>query len=69
MLGPLLFIKDLETVVTNVECMKKFADDTKLGQTVQKEEDWANIQEAKDALMAWSSTTWGGWNSTCPSAR
>ncbi len=42
MLGPLLFIifiNDMDEVVRQINILKKFADDTKLGKTVQVEKD------------------------------
>jgi len=60
-LGPLLFlifINDIDDVLENVECLKKFADDTKLGCTVEKPEDRVCLQKALDALHQWS-VTWG----------
>jgi hypothetical protein len=60
-LGPLLFlifINNLDSVVEEVECLKKFADDTKLGNTVETPEDQARLQRALDALYQWS-ITWG----------
>jgi len=60
-LGPLLFlifINDLDSVLEEVECLKKFADDTKLGNTVETPEDQARLQRALDALYQWS-ITWG----------
>ena len=48
MLGPLLFvifINDLEDSVEGLlDILKKFADDTKLGQEVTKEEDRDRLQ-------------------------
>ena len=60
-LGPLLFlifINDLDSVLEEVECLKKFADDTKLGSMVKTPEDQARLKRALDALYQWS-TTWG----------
>ena len=60
-LGPLLFlifINDLDSVLEGVESMKKFADDTKIGGTVETAEDQAVIQRALDSLQQWAET-WG----------
>jgi ribonuclease P/MRP protein subunit RPP40 len=61
-LGPLLFvifINDMDdTVEGPVDILRKFADDTKLGRTVEKDEDRARLQEALDKLCSWASK-WG----------
>jgi ribonuclease P/MRP protein subunit RPP40 len=51
-LGPPLFtvfINDLDEVIKSIELLKKFADDTKLGQTATPEGQ-ARMQEALDKL-------------------
>jgi hypothetical protein len=61
-LGPLLFvifINDMDDTVEGlVDILRKFADDTKLGQTVEKDEDRARLQEALDKLCSWADK-WG----------
>ena len=60
-LGPLLFIifiNDLDDSVTMIDVVKKFADDTKVGQVMVTEEDRLKLQSALDALSDWAGT-WG----------
>ena len=60
-LGPLLFIifiNDMDEVVRQINILKKFADDTKLGKTVQVEKDREELQEALDQLCIWAEK-WG----------
>jgi hypothetical protein len=61
-LGPLLFvifINDLEDSVEGLlDILKKFADDTKLGQEVTKEEDRDRLQQALDESCLWAER-WG----------
>ncbi len=60
-LGPILFlvfINDLDSVVEEVEIVRKFADDTKMGQTVGSQEEKDKLQQAIDRLMEWA-TRWG----------
>jgi hypothetical protein len=61
-LGPLLFvifINDLEDSVEGLlDILKKFADDTKLGQEVTKEEDRDRLQQALDESCQWAER-WG----------
>ncbi len=60
-LGPLLFvifINDIDEAVVQVEVIKKFADDTKVGQTMTTPEDKDKLQAALDALCGWA-VTWG----------
>ena len=60
-LGPLLFlifINDLDDSVTMIDIIKKFADDTKVGQVMVTEEDRLKLQSALDALSDWAGT-WG----------
>jgi hypothetical protein len=59
-LGPPLFtvfINDLDDVIKCIELLKKFADDTKLGQTATPEGQ-ARMHEALDKLCEWA-RTWG----------
>ncbi len=78
-LGPLLFlvfINDLDSAA-RLEILKKFADDTKLGQTAATPEDREKLQRTLDDLCEWG-RTWGivfnvkkckvmhlGFNNTC----
>jgi hypothetical protein len=60
-LGPLLFvifINDIDEAVPEVEIIKKFADDTKVGQTVTDQEGREKLQAAIDGLCDWSQK-WG----------
>jgi len=60
-LGPLLFvifINDMDAMVSQIDTLKKFADDTKLGKTVRTEKDREELQEALDQLCAWADK-WG----------
>jgi hypothetical protein len=60
-LGPLLFvifINDIDEVVEKVEIIKKFADDTKIGQRMITHQDKQVLQEALDALCGWAKK-WG----------
>ncbi len=60
-LGPILFvvhINDIDLVVSMIELLKKFADDTKLGQRVRTPEQSARLQSALDALVKWAKD-WG----------
>ena len=56
-LGPLLFIifiNDLDLAAGNVETVAKFADDTKIGQTVETVEEVEQLQRALDGLCGWA---------------
>ena len=60
-LGPLLFlifINDLDCEAESVETILKFADDTKVAQTIRSSEDRDKLQMALDRLEAWTET-WG----------
>ncbi len=41
-----------------MDILRKFVDDSKLGQTVEKDEDRARLQEALDKLCSWAAK-WG----------
>ena len=59
MLGPILFlvfINDLDEAADMVSVLKKFADDTKLGQTVGTQQGRAALQHALDNLCKWADT-------------
>jgi hypothetical protein len=60
-LGPLLFlifINDIDEAAAAVDILRKFADDTKLGNTIRSEDDHRQLQEALNNLTAWSEK-WG----------
>ena len=60
-LGPvpfLLFINDLDLEATEKQIIKKFADDTKIAQTIETPEDAAELQETLNRLSAWE-LKWG----------
>ena len=60
-LGPILFviyINDIDLVIRLIDAVKKFADDTKLGQRVGTAEQRERLQAALDALTGWAAT-WG----------
>ncbi len=60
-LGPILFlvfINDLDSATKHIEILKKFADDTKMGQTVASAEDREKLQRALDSLIEWMEK-WG----------
>jgi hypothetical protein len=60
-LGPILFliyINDLDGAVQNVDLLKKFADDTKLGKVITTEKDKDDLQNALDSLCKWAEK-WG----------
>ncbi len=78
--GPLLFlvfINDLDSAARLIKILKKFADDTKLGQTAATPEDREKLQQTLDDLCE-RGRTWGmvfnvkkckvmhlGFNNTC----
>jgi hypothetical protein len=56
-LGPILFlifINDLDSVVEEVDIVRKFADDTKMGHRVDNMEGRERLQEAINKLVEWS---------------
>jgi hypothetical protein len=60
-LGPPLFtvfIDDIDLVVELIDILRKFADDTKLGNTASSPEDKEKLQLALDKLCEWA-RTWG----------
>ncbi len=60
-LGPVLFvvhINDIDLAVKLLEIIRKFADDTKLGQIVATQEQRDGLQAALSSLMDWA-TDWG----------
>ena len=60
-LGPvlfLLFINDLSLETTEKQLIKKFADDTKIAQTIESPEDAAELQNTLARLEAWA-VKWG----------
>jgi hypothetical protein len=60
-LGPILFlifINDLDSVAPMVEIITKFADDTKLGNTVDTQKGREELQEALNQMSNWA-RTWG----------
>ena len=54
----LIFINDLDCEAESVETILKFADDTKVAQTIRSSEDRDKLQMALDRLEAWTET-WG----------
>jgi hypothetical protein len=60
-IGPLafiIFINDLDLMVILINIMNKFADDTKLANTILSNVDVSNLQECLNRLVAWANT-WG----------
>ena len=54
-LGPLLFlifINNVDQAVHNIDIIKKFADDTKIGNTMVTMEDRTKLQQALDKSQA-----------------
>ena len=52
-LGPILFLifnNDLDGAASLIEILRKFADDTKLGQIMSTDEDKERLQQALDNL-------------------
>jgi len=61
LLGPVLFsiyINDIDLLVELLTLLIKFADDTKVANTIRSPEDAARLQACLDALMAWAAK-WG----------
>ncbi len=59
--GPILFlifINDLGRVARMIDALRKFADDTKLGQRAETMQERESMQEALDNLCQWADT-WG----------
>ena len=62
-LGPLLFvifINDLDDCTDMITTMRKFADDTKLGNVARNQEDCVKMQECINKLLTWAET-WSYW--------
>jgi hypothetical protein len=60
-LGPILFnifINDLDDTATARQLLKKFADDTKIGQIIESLSDAQELQATLDRLCEWAAT-WG----------
>ena len=60
-LGPhlfLIFINDIDQAVEQIDMIKKFTDDTKVGQVISTSEDRDRLQEALNELSRWADT-WG----------
>jgi len=56
-LGPILFtifINDIDGAATLADILRKFADDTKLGKIIRRQEDAAALQETLAKLEAWA---------------
>jgi hypothetical protein len=49
----LRFINYMDGAVRKIEILKKFADDTKMGQTAASKEDVENIQDTINKLVEW----------------
>ncbi len=54
----LIFINDLDTAAVFIDLLRKFADDTKLGQTAATAEESERLQQALTNLCEWSEK-WG----------
>ena len=60
-LGPvlfLIFINDLDKMATESQIIRKFADDTKIGQVIEGPEGAKELQETLDRLCQWA-VDWG----------
>jgi ribonucleases P/MRP protein subunit RPP40 len=60
-LGPvlfLIFINDIDFIRHLITVLKKFADDTKLGQKILNDSDRQNLQDCLDILCEWANK-WG----------
>eukprot|EP00061_Rhincodon_typus_P016263 g44383.t1 len=54
-LGPLLFVICINDLEENIaDLISEFADDTKIGEVVDSEEDFQRIQQDRDQLEAWA---------------
>ena len=56
--GPLAFltiIDDIDGAATLIKLIKKFADNTKLGQTIINDKDRDNLQECLYLICSWAS--------------
>ncbi len=53
-----VFIDDIDSVVDWIDLLRKFADDTKLGNTATSPEDRERLQLSLDKLCEWAKT-WG----------
>ena len=53
-LGPLLFVIFINDIDKAVECVKKFADDTKVGHIVTNPTDSETLQTALNNLSSWA---------------
>jgi hypothetical protein len=54
----LIFINDIDLAAADIEALVKFADDTKVGQTIRTEADRAALQTALTKLCEWTEK-WG----------
>ena len=60
-MGPLLFLifnSDIDQASERIDLIKKFTDDTKVGQVITTSEDRDRLQEALNELSRWANT-WG----------
>jgi ribonucleases P/MRP protein subunit RPP40 len=58
-LGPLLFvifINNMDEVIQQINIVRKFSDDTKLGKTVVTETDRDELQDTLNQLCTWADT-------------
>ncbi len=54
----LIFIDDLDSVAPMVDIIRKFADDTKVGNSARTVKEREDLQEALDKLSSWADV-WG----------
>jgi len=52
-----IYINDIDDAIRSVECINKFADDTKIAKQIRSEEDRQSLQSALDNLYEWT-VTW-----------
>jgi hypothetical protein len=52
----LIFINDLDSAALLIAILRKFADDTKLGQTVSSPQEREQLQQALNNLCEWAET-------------